>query len=205
MKPLTAEQQKVFDYVVDFQHRNGMPPTVREIAAHFGYRSPNAAGQHLRLIERKGYLRRRAHRARGLHVEGQTGGATRAARQVPVVGAIAAGQPLTAVQNLEATVTLDADLFGGEDLFCLRVRGDSMNGAGILDGDLAVVRRQQRVDNGAIAAVVIEEDATLKRVFLEGRRLVLRADNPSYADIVVEPGSRVTVAGKLVGVVRTRV
>lgn len=203
MKTLTKEQNKVLDFIMAARKESGAPPTVREIAAHFGYRSPNNVRQHLRLIEQKGYIRRLPGRARGIEVLVRGADEKDARRvDVPIIGDIAAGTPITAVENLVGMVTLDRDLFKGEGLFSLRVRGDSMKDAGILDGDLAVIRSQASVADGEIGAVVIDGEATLKRIFRRTQGLVLRAENEAYADIEVASDREVQIAGRLAGVVR---
>lgn len=206
---LTPEQAKVLDFVVETQKATGAPPTVREIAKHFGYASPNNASQHLRLIEAKGYIRRTPGRARGLVVTearrfaGQTDAEGVAGRRVPIVGRIAAGEPIESDPVHDAGLTLDADLFRGGNLMSVRVIGDSMTGAGIMNGDYAVIQQQANVEDGEIAAVLLENDVTLKRVYRQGGRLVLQAENPAHSDIHVDETTAVRILGKLKGIVRT--
>ena len=203
MVKLTTEQQKVLDFVMDEQERTGSSPTVREIASHFGYKSPNNASQHLRLIERKGYIRRLPGRARGVEVLVQReGSGTDNTVEVPLVGTIAAGAPLLATENIDCTIALDRGLFRGHDMFSLHVKGDSMKNIGILTGDIAVIQQQQAVDDGEVAAVIVEGEATLKRLSIEGSKVVLRAENEDFDDIVITSDRDVQVVGKLVGVMR---
>lgn len=204
---LTSEQTKVLDFVIATQRATGAPPTVREIARHFGYASPNNASQHLRLIEAKGHIKRIHGRARGLEISNPfrvhaSDSETSAVRSVPIVGRIAAGQPITAVESREGSLSLDPDLFRGGELMSLRVKGDSMEGAGIFNGDFAVIQLQPDVNNGEVAAVLLEDEATLKRVFKEPNTLILHAENPKYADIRVSSERAVRIIGKLRGVVR---
>lgn len=204
MKPLTSRQQKIFEYIVSRQKTKGSPPTVREISDHFGFKSPNNARQHLSLIERKGYIRHVPGKARGIEVvvgfepEQETGNE----RQVPIIGRIAAGVPITAEENREGYVTIDRDMFGESELFTLRVNGDSMIGAGIHDGDLVIIRQQPLVENGEIAAVIIDGEATLKRFIRTHDHIVLRAENPAYGDMVLFSDKEVWVVGKMVGLIR---
>lgn len=204
MKQLTEEQQRVFDFITAWTEENGMPPTVREIADELGYRSPNNASQHLRLIEGKGYIRRTPGRSRGIEilVETQKKETTDNSLNVPIVGDIAAGSPITAIENIDDHIALDSSIFRGEKLFTLRVKGDSMKDAGILDGDMAIIQQQPTVNNGDIAAVVIEEEATLKRYMKENNQIRLQAENPAYEDIIVKSDKDVHIAGKLSGVLR---
>jgi repressor LexA len=202
MNALTAIQHRVLSFVIDHQKKRGSPPTVREIAARLGYRSVNNARQHLRLIERKGYIRHIPGKARGIELiigfERESGNEL----QVPLVGRIAAGAPVTAVENLEGYVTIDRNIFRGEGLFTLRVKGSSMIGAGIHDGDIVIVRQQPEVENNEIAVVIIEGEATLKRVIKEGDRVVLRAENPAFSDMTFFSNSKLWIVGKMVGLMR---
>jgi repressor LexA len=203
MKELTAEQSRVFGFITECMEKLGMPPTIREIADHFGYKSINNVRQHLNLIAKKGYIRLMQGKARGIEVT--VGIARRTSRneiQVPLVGTVAAGKPLTALENIDEYVTLDSTLFHGEGLFTLRVKGDSMEGIGILNGDLAIIRQQSTARDTDVVVALIDDEATLKRYFRRGSKIVLHAENPRYEDIVVEQDRQVAVLGKLVGVIR---
>jgi repressor LexA len=203
MKPLTDEQNRVLRYIIEYHQSNGMPPTVREITEGLGYKSPNNTRQHLRLIEQKGYLRLMSNRARGIEV---TVGADKhiddESVQAPIVGAIAAGAPITAIENIDGYITLDKNIFRGDDLFTLRVRGDSMKDVGVLDGDFVVVRQQNTAKNNDIVVALIDNEATLKRYIRESDHVVLRAENPAYQDIIIPLDRQLTIAGKMVGVMR---
>ena len=203
MIKLTREQSKILDFIIRQQGESGIIPTIREIAAHFGYCSTNNVRQHLRLIERKGYIRRVTGRARSIEVLVKSD-VKRDARsqEVPIVGSIAAGAPIMAVENIEGSIVLDRGLFKGDDLFSLRVKGESMKNAGILDGDIAIIHKQASVNNGEIAAVIIENDATLKRFERRHDKVVLKAENPEFSDIVLNSDREVLIAGKLMGVMR---
>jgi repressor LexA len=204
MAELTPRQAEILEFIVGRQRRDGSIPTVREIAGHFGFSSPNAAAQHLRLIERKGHIRLLKGRARGIIVAIAGAENGRRTLRAPLVGTVAAGRPITAMENLEGYVTLDRDLFSGDEVFALRVRGDSMVGVGIRDGDIAVIRRQPVAEEGQIIVVLIDGEATLKRFVRDGPNLVLRAENPDFADIVIEPGeAMVELVGKVIGIMRT--
>ena len=202
---LTAEQQRVVSYILKYRSENGFPPTVREIAASLGYRSPNNVRQHLRLIEQKGFLRLLPGKARGIEITSALTAAEEYGDEqqgVPLIGSVAAGTPITAIENVEGYVTLDRSIFRGEGLFALRIKGDSMTGMGILNDDIVVVRKKSQAEPGEVVVVVIDGDATLKRFVKEGGAIKLRAENPAYRDIVLDPGSSIQVAGKLVGVIR---
>jgi repressor LexA len=181
----------------------GSTPTLQEICRHFRFKSTNAAREHLRLIQQKGYLVRQPRRARGIRVT--RGNATpNEIVRVPLIGRIAAGKPIGAIEHVEAEIPLPRALWRGDQLFALRVRGDSMTGAGIFEGDIAVVNAQADAPNGKIAAVVIGEDATLKRIHRFSRSVRLRSDNPNYPDLVFDgTGAKsIRVAGVLVGILR---
>ncbi len=202
---LTPEQHRVVGFIVKYRSETGFPPTVREIASALGYKSPNNVRQHLRLIEQKGFIRLLPGKARGIEIS-----ATLAVEEfgeevddgVPLIGSVAAGKPITAIENVDGYVTLDRSIFRGDGLFALRIKGDSMTGMGILNGDIVVVRKKAQAEHGEVVVVIIDGDATLKRFIKEGGTIKLRAENPAYEDILLDPGSSLQVAGKLVGVIR---
>lgn len=201
---LTSEQQRVYSFIVKHCKDTGFPPTVREIAEGLGYKSPNNVRQHLRLIEQKGYIRLLAGKARGIEI---TSAASEdrfedESTSVPLIGTVAAGKPITAIENVDGYVTLDRSIFKGEGLFALKIRGDSMTGMGILNGDIVVVRRKSTAEHGEVVVVIIDGDATLKRFIKEGGKILLRAENPAYSDIVLSSINSIQIAGKLVGVIR---
>ena len=202
MKELTDEQQRIFEFLRD-QLDSGFMPTVREIASQFGYKSPNAAAQHLRLIEQKGYIRRTQGKARGIEilVHRPTTEDT-STIEVPIVGQIAAGSPILATENIEGTMKVDKDMFRGTELFTLHVRGDSMRDIGIMNGDMAIINKQSTVDSGEVSAVIIDGEATLKRFFRREDKIILKAENTNYKDIILNADNEVCIAGKLIGVVR---
>lgn len=201
---LTARQEEVLAFVKKRQHQSGFAPTIQEIGAHFGFKSTNSVREHLRLIQKKGFLHKEPGRSRALTVVDTNAGDVNLIR-VPILGRIAAGQPIVATQDAETTLDLPAMLFHGADMFALRVKGDSMSGAGILSGDLAVLDATPEVRDGAIAAVVIEDEATLKRVYRRPEGLVLKAENPAFADIEISAADSrcARVIGMLIGIFRT--
>jgi repressor LexA len=203
MKRLTAVQNRVLSFIVRHQKKAGAPPTVREIAANLGCSSPNNVRQHLRLIEQKGYIRVAPGRARGIKVAVGFGQELSGNEiQVPHIGTVAAGKPITAIENIDGYVTLDKTIFKGKSLFTLRIQGDSMQGIGVLDGDIVIVRQQPSAQDNDVVVAIIDGEATLKRYIREKNRIILRAENPSYEDIVVKSDKDVWIAGKMVGVMR---
>jgi repressor LexA len=204
MAGLTARQRQVLTFVEDQQRQTGVTPSLQETAKHFGFKSPNSVREHLRLIEKKGFVHRVPGRSRGLVVARPDGGDQPDSVRVRLLGRIPAGYPSVAQEDAEALLTLPAQLFRGSQLFALRVHGTSMKGAGILDGDIAVLDAVAELHNGAIAAVLIEDEATLKRVYRRPKGLLLKAENSAFRDIEVlaSAAERARVLGVLVGVVR---
>ncbi|MBM4286457.1 MAG: repressor LexA [Deltaproteobacteria bacterium] len=200
MKPLTERQRLVLTFVEDFCRRQGYPPTVREVAAHFGIQ-PRAAADHLAALKRKGHLHREPGRSRGLTL---TSRLPEAVVEVPVLGRIAAGQPLLATENVEDTLPVPRTWAQGEEVFLLRVTGRSMVPL-IHPGDLVMVRVQPRVARGEIAVVLVDDEATLKRVYEEAGGLVLKGDNPEFTPLRFSPAEAedVQIVGKVVGIYRS--
>ncbi len=208
--PLTARQREILEFIRQFMRRIGYPPTVREIGAHFGF-VPRSVFDHLKALERKGYLRRDPAKSRSLQIlEPDAPPAPRPPalgaptfRELPILGRVAAGQPLLAEQNIEGSFALSRDWVNGDDAFILKVQGESMIGAHILPGDHAVVRRQASAENGDIVVALLNDEATVKRVFFQKDEVVLRPENPSMEPIVVRRGERpFQIIGKVVGILR---
>jgi repressor LexA len=202
MEPrLTQRQQEVLTFIRSFSQRHGVPPTVREIGERFRV-TPRAAFDHLRALEKKGYLKRRSSRgriSRALILAERSGGG------IPILGRIAAGMPLQSEENREGMLPVSADWFGSraDDIFSLRVRGESMIGAHIVDGDVVVVRRQEHAQPGDIVVALIDGEATVKRFERDGHAVVLKPEHPTMSPIVVRPGEReVRILGKVLGLVR---
>jgi len=203
MKELTARQREVLAFIRTFTQRHGVPPTVREIGEHFRV-TARAAFDHLRALERKGALQRRRTAKRSSRVLTLADRSV-GVRAIPVLGRIAAGLPLLAEENREGSLPILADWFGapGDELFALRVRGESMANAHIVEGDLVLVRRQEAVDAGEIVVALLDNEATVKRFAREGGAIVLKPEHPTMAPIVVMPGERdVKILGKVIGLLR---
>jgi repressor LexA len=200
---LTSTQERVYQFIIEWKKDRGFPPTVREIAEGLGFKSLNNVRQHLRLIEKKGFLRISGGKARGIDVTMKFGKVTSDnGIEVPLIGRVAAGTPIVAEENIEGTVTLDRSLFKGDGLFTLKVRGESMQDIGVFDGDIAVVKQQQNAANGEVVVAIVDGEATLKRFFKKSDKIVLHAENPNFSDIVVTSPKNVFIAGRLVGVIR---
>ncbi len=204
--PLTARQREVLDFVRQFMRRAGYPPTVREIGSHFGF-VPRSVFDHLKALERKGYVRRDGAKSRSLQIldaPDRAGTSERARyREVPVLGRVAAGQPLLSEQNFEGTSVVPQDWVNGDEAFLLTVQGESMIGAHILPGDHALVRRQATAETGDIVVALVDDEATVKRVHFRGDTVVLQPENAAVEPIVVKKGERnFQIIGKVVGILR---
>jgi repressor LexA len=198
---LSTKQEQVLSFLKKHVHDCGYPPTVREIAASLGMAGPHSAKKILDILERKGYIRKTARGSRAIDIVGSR--AASPVLTVPIVGTIRAGTPLLAVENIEGSVAVDPAVARGEGLFALRVQGDSMIEASILDGDLALIRPQARVEQGEIAAVIINDEATIKYFFREKASIRLQPANARMKPIVIRAGqAEVMLAGKVVAIIR---
>jgi repressor LexA len=202
----TARQREILDFVNDHCDRHGYPPTVREIGQAVGLTSSSTVHAHLGNLERLGLLRRDPTKPRALELVGRERVAEVAeaspadVRVLPIVGSIAAGTPILAEQNVEATVGLPGMLTASGDNFVLNVRGDSMIDDGILDGDYVVVRSQSDATDGEIVAALVDgSEATVKRIYHDGQRVRLQPANPALQPMYPD---EVEVLGKVVGVFR---
>jgi repressor LexA len=203
---ITPRQRQVLDFIEQQMRERGYPPSVREIGEAIGLTSPSTVHSHLNTLQRLGYLRRDPTKPRAIEVRWDpNSGAVmerRPVRYVPVVGDVAAGTDVLAEENVEELLPVPADFTGNGELFMLRVRGDSMIEAGILDGDTIIVKRQDTANTGDIVvALVDDEEATLKRLRRRGDSIALEAANPSYETRIFGP-DRVRVQGRLVGLIR---
>ena len=186
MRGLTVRQREVLDFINSYIEQHRYPPSIRELAEHFSI-SIRGGYDHLKALRKKGYVRSSEGRSRSLEVL-DDGSAERRHRllSIPLLGRVAAGVPMFADENIKGTIAVSDELLDAGTYFALRVRGDSMCDAGILDGDIAIVRRQEHADNGDIVVAMIEEAATLKRFFLESNRIRLQAENAAYPPIFTQ-------------------
>ena len=201
-RELTERQRQVLDFIRAEIHRRGFPPSVREIGEAVGLSSSSTVHSHLAALEAKGLVRRDPSKPRALEVLDYRD-TDRAidygrVRAVPLVGQVAAGTPILAAENIEATMPLPAEL-ADEQAFILRVRGESMIEAGIFDGDFVVVRQQNHATNGDIVVAMLEDEATVKRFFREADRIRLQPENQTMEPIYAR---EVTVLGKVVALFR---
>jgi repressor LexA len=202
---LTDRQNEIYQFLLNEREKRGICPTQEEICKHFGFKSLNSAQQHLRLLEKKGFIKLNPGKARSIQlIAQQVRTIENDIINVPLIGSIPAGNPALATECHVGVLALSRWLYRGPDLFALSVRGDSMTGAGIFDGDLAVLSAGTDWADGAIAAVVLEDEATLKRLYRTAQGLRLHPENPVYADrwISEESGLSCRVAGVLMGTIR---
>ena len=186
-------RERIFEFIGSWTRENGYPPSIREICRGVGIASTKAVKYHIDALVSSGVLNRQPRQARALQTPRLSAG-------LPLLGRIAAGQPLLAVENVEEHVTLERF----HDCFLLRVRGDSMVGAAIMDSDLVIVQPPDVARNGQIVAAMIDNEATVKRFHRQGKVVTLHSENPKYPPITVNPGEReFKIVGRVVGVLRT--
>lgn len=191
MEHLTKSQQKVYDFLRQ-EASTGVPPTVREICAGTGLRSTSTVHAHLKTLERLGYISREAGLNRSIRVEGET-----PAAQIPILGKVTAGMPILAVEDIEGYIPFPKK--EGKELFALHVSGLSMRDAGILDGDYVVAERASTADDGEIVVAMIDDEATVKRLYREKEQVRLQPENPDFQPIYSD---HVSVLGKVIAVMR---
>ncbi|MGE5599673.1 MAG: transcriptional repressor LexA [Bacteroidota bacterium] len=202
MVELSERQRAILNFIKDEIERKGYPPSVREIGEAVGLSSSSTVHAHLNHLEEMGYIRRDPTKPRAIEVlldQDDRTAYRRSLVSLPIVGRVAAGQPLLADENIEEYFPLPRDFGPLDEAFMLKVRGESMIGAGILDGDLVVVQRTSHAENGEIVVALIEEEATVKRLFREQGRIRLQPENPAMEPIYA---TEVTVVGRVIGLVR---
>lgn len=197
MNQLTPMRQRILDFVTDFSRRNGYPPTVREICDAVGLRSPSTVHSHLKILQEGGYLEKSDRKTRALSVKNP---GVSAFRSVPILGTVTAGLPILAQEDTLGFVPYDGPEQG--EMFALQVRGESMVGAGILDGDIVLVRRQNTALSGQIVVALLEDEATVKRLRLARDGVWLLPENPAFDPI---DGSGCQILGLVVSLYRPRV
>lgn len=195
-EPLTTKQRAVYEFIRSQIEEERRPPTVREIVDHFNIRSPKGGTDHLAMLERKGWIIRTPGISRGIRLADDEEG-------IPILGRAAAGHPILASEHILGHLSF-AKLFGLQDRFSLEVSGDSMEDAGIHDGDYVIVQRGTSFQNGDIVVAIVEGDATIKRIFKESaKKYRLQPENKRMKPIFVEPKQAdFHIAGRVVGVVR---
>lgn len=198
--PLTARQKEILDYLQKHLRHHGYPPSVREIGQAVGLSSSSTVHVHLNKLEDKGWIRRDPSKPRAIEI--LTDDEDRVDTEVislPIVGKVAAGVPITAIENIDGYFSVSADFLGKGNHFLLRVSGDSMIEAGILDGDLVIVRSQELANNGDIVVALIDDEATVKRFYNRTDHVELRPENPAMEPIML---NGVVISGVVTGLVR---
>ncbi|KUI96787.1 transcriptional repressor LexA [Vibrio sp. MEBiC08052] len=202
MKPLTPRQQQVFDLIKSRIEDNGMPPTRAEIAKELGFRSANAAEEHLKALARKQVIEIVPGASRGIRI--LLASANEPVEEgLPLIGRVAAGEPILAQEHVEAHYQVDPAMFRPQADFLLRVYGESMKNIGIMDGDLLAVHKTQDVRNGQVVVARVEDDVTVKRLERQGTKVLLHAENEAFTPIEVDLTSQeLTIEGVAVGIIR---
>lgn len=208
MKKLTARQQQILDLISRAIEQTGFPPTRAEIATELGFRSVNAAEEHLQALARKGAIEITPGIARGIRLPNAESVSFAADRypqySVPLVGRVAAGSPILAQEHVESEYRLDPSLFSDKPDFLLKVRGLSMRDIGIMEGDLIAVKKTEKVRDGQIVVARIGDDVTVKRFKKAGHNIELHSENPDFEPIIVKAGTEdFSLEGLVVGLVRT--
>jgi len=200
---LTKRQREIFDFIRGYLQKHGYPPTVRDIGTAVGLASSSTVHTHLANLERLGLLRRDPSKPRAIELRDRADGALGASveqRALPLVGAVAAGAPILAEENIEEYVPVPKSIGGEDGHYLLRVRGESMVEAGILDDDIVVVREQESARNGDIVVALLGEEATIKRFFREDGHVRLQPANAAMEPIITRD---VRVVGRVVGLLRS--
>ena len=189
-KKMSGKQREIYDFIVSFSKDHGYPPSVREIGSAVGLRSPSTVHTHLKTLKSLGYIRKDDRKTRAICADSEPAG-------IPILGAVTAGKPIFAVEEEIGTLPITTSRPG--DYFALKVKGESMRGAGILDGDVVVVKKQQAADSGQIVVALLEDEATVKRLYRNNGEIWLMPENPAYEPI---DGSECSILGVVKKVVR---
>lgn len=201
MEDLSRKQEQVLKFLMDFNAEHGFPPTIRELCHGLGFKSLNTAHFHLRSLEKKGYIEVHPGKGRGITLPGSR---PLSEGQIPVVGRVAAGMPILAIENTEDFLGIHKRFFGAEECFALQVKGDSMVNAHIQDGDYVIIRIQDQAQNGDIVAALIEDEVTLKYFHRTRSQVRLESANPGHPPMIFkkeDPGS-FRILGVMSGLVR---
>jgi len=201
VKVPTERQKEVLDFITEYIQANTYPPTVREVADYFSI-SIKGADDHLTALKKKGLLRKGDKKPRTLEVVKQEEDEGENFTEIPILGSVAAGRPIMAVENMDGSIRLHRSLLkNGKRYFALRVKGDSMEGAGIMDGDTAVIEHKPLVQNGEIAVFMLDDAVTLKTFYRESSRIRLQPENPRYLPTYVSQDPQ--ILGKLAHIIRS--
>lgn len=197
MKPLNDKEKRMLDYITESIRNDGYSPTVRDIREALGIKSTATVHAYLERLEEKGYIQKQNGKSRTLRVEGDFTPPT--AKQVPIIGKVTAGMPILAVENFDGYVDFTEGKYGKEELFALRVTGQSMIEAGILDGDIVIVRQQNVAESGEIVVALVDDSATVKTFYRENGHFRLQPENSTMEPIIVDS---LSILGKVVASIR---
>jgi repressor LexA len=197
--PLSARQKAIYEFLLHVIREKGYAPSIPEIGARFKIASTNGVSDHLKALEKKGYIRRIGKRAIEI-ANILDNAALIPTREVPILGRVPAGKPFLSEENIEGYLAVPSDM-GAGNLFALQVQGDSMTGAGIEDGDRVIIQQQSTAENGEIICALIDGEATLKRFFKNDGAITLKAENEKYAPIIVS-GGEFHIVGRVIGLIR---
>lgn len=217
---LTEKQKDILNFIIQFHNEVGYPPTLRQIGKHFGISSTFGVKRHLDALVKKGYLNVESFASRGISIIKQKDETEfsktnyleneksqfyqeNVIPQIPIVGRVAAGIPITAIENIEGSVAIDPSLFKhSENCFALKVKGDSMINAGIFDGDLVIVSQTNEVKNDDIIVAIIDGEATVKRFYNKNNQIKLIPENENYQPIEITNYESFSIAGKVIGAIK---
>lgn len=203
MKELTKRQGEVLDVIKDQITKTGMPPTRVELARILGFKSANAAEEHLKALARKGAIEILSGTSRGIRIIGHNKDNEVVEEGLPLIGKVAAGEPILAQEHVESHYNIDPSLFHPSADFLLRVQGESMKDIGIMDGDLLAVHRTKNINNGQVVVARVDDDVTVKRFYREGKQVTLKAENALFEAIKVDLECQAfDIEGIAVGVIR---
>jgi len=204
-KILTKRQQAILDFIEDFANKRGYPPTLREIGNEFGIKSTNGVRVNIAALEKKQYIIRRPWLSRGIElihtpkqqqIDSEIG-------YIPIIGRVAAGEPIFAAENIDGMLAVDDSFLSTKKVFALKVKGDSMIGAGIMDGDYVLARRQHNAEPGEILVFIVGDEVTVKRYDTKGDKVLLIPENEAYETRTIKKtASELQIAGKVVGLLR---
>jgi repressor LexA len=198
MKELTARQKEVLTFIAEYIRNHSYPPTIREVAEYFGI-SVKGAHDHITALRKKGCLKQADKRSRTMELVGDSFAPGYV--EIPLLGTVAAGRPILSEENWDGSIDLPPSMLKkNKSYFAVKVRGDSMSGAGIMDGDTAVIEKQNTIRNGEIGIAVVDEAFTLKRIYRESTRIRLQSENPAYKPIYSQ---NVRILGRLAKIIRS--
>jgi repressor LexA len=196
MKNITPHQQKILDHIRDIKLNYLKSPTRKEIADHFGFQSINSVQSHLKALERKGLIKLNAKVSRGIELT------EKSLLEIPIIGRVAAGIPIDAIENIESSIDYRSNLFYSIPDYLLRVRGESMKDFGILDNDLVAVKKTKQIQDGRIMIINIDGEVTVKKIKISKDGITLMAGNDSFPNIKIQSEREFVVEGDVIGILR---